>query len=214
MPGVKPGHDEERARPRITVPWKSARVHGIRSLAHKTLIFGVIARGATFMRDIEETPHRRQRPHAVRPAHVARGRIEVWPLRYSSSISDVIKPQLFEPAAHRRLQERPRAKNGTIVEKVTLVALAPLAGRILGAAPQLVNSVFHSMTSSWSRNRHSASACCRYSFISKGSIWPDTRRGGLDLDRQILARTKASLLHQLLRRGLVILDLEVGLPQG
>src|SRR6202035_1086485 len=31
---------------------------------------------------------------------------------------------------------------------------------------------------------------------------------GLDLDRQFLVRTKSRFLHQLLRRGLVILDLE------
>ena len=53
------------------------------------------------------------------------------------------------------------------------MACAPRADSSLAPLRQLVNSVFHSMTSSSTSKKHSFEACCTNSFIGIGSIWPE-----------------------------------------
>src|SRR5260370_41834958 len=68
----------------------------------------------------------------------------------SSNLGLLIKPQLCDTGgAIEDDRKRTRPKNGSIVEMVTLVALEPFAVGSLAPRRQLVNSVFHSMTSSW-----------------------------------------------------------------
>src|ERR1700682_5893284 len=68
----------------------------------------------------------------------------------SSNFGLLIKPQLCDTGgAIDDVRKRTRAKNGSIVEMVTLVALAPLAVGSLAPRRQLGNRGFHSLTSSW-----------------------------------------------------------------
>src|SRR5205085_7538853 len=67
----------------------------------------------------------------------------------SSNFGLLMNPQLFDTGgAIDDCRKRTMAKNGSIAAYVTLVALAPLALGSLTPRRQLVNSVFHSMTSS------------------------------------------------------------------
>ena len=71
------------------------------------------------------------------------------------------------------LTKRTIAKNGSIAAKLTLVALAPLADGSFAPLRQLVNSVFHSITSNSTSKKHAFSDCCANSFIGSGCIWPE-----------------------------------------
>ena len=52
-------------------------------------------------------------------------------------------------------------------------ACAPRADSSLAPLRQLVNRVFHSITSRSTSKKHSARLCCTNSFIGTGSIWPE-----------------------------------------
>ena len=53
------------------------------------------------------------------------------------------------------------------------MACAPRAVSSLAPRRQLVNSVFHSMTSSSTLKKQSDRFCCISSFIGSGIIWPE-----------------------------------------
>ena len=53
------------------------------------------------------------------------------------------------------------------------MALAPLADGSFAPLRQLVNRVFHSMTSNCTSKPHCFRLCCTNSFIGSGCIWPE-----------------------------------------
>src|SRR5450830_1036606 len=65
------------------------------------------------------------------------------------------------------------AKKGSMAAKLTLIALLPLAEGSLLPLRQLVNKVFHSITSNCTSKKHCLSDCCTNSFMGSGCIWPE-----------------------------------------
>jgi hypothetical protein len=81
------------------------------------------------------------------------------------------KPQLFETGGKVLVEvNRTIAKKGSIAAKLTLIACAPLAVGSFAPRRQLVNSVFHSITSNATSKKHCFSDCCTNSFIGRGCI--------------------------------------------
>src|SRR5580692_2887766 len=116
------------------------------------LIFGLIARGATSCATYRNAASSTEAAcnSASAASRAAGSKVCRALVTNSSNLGLLIKPQLFDTGgAIEDCRKRTMAKNGSIAAKVTLVALAPLAEGSLAPRRQFVNSVFHSMTSSW-----------------------------------------------------------------
>ena len=66
--------------------------------------------------------------------------------------------------------QRRVANSGRLRDGFPLMTLAPRAFGSFAPSRQLVNTAFHSITSSSTSKKHSFSACCRNSFIGIGCI--------------------------------------------